>query len=113
MPFFYYTGALIIRPIIYYHSLVCCYIYLNRVESAMESAEIKALLEEHFSPSTIDVVVEGSHVNVQIISSVFDGLNTLKRQQSVYAVLSEHIASGVIHAVNMKTLTPEEAPNQP
>ncbi len=75
----------------------------------MESEAIKSLLLTHFTDASIDVAVEGSHVNLHIVSDVFEGLNTLKRQQQVYGVLSEHIASGVIHAVNMKTLTSQEA----
>ncbi|MGS2717712.1 BolA family protein [Eionea flava] len=75
----------------------------------MEPDVIKSLLEQHINAVTIEVEVEGSHVALRIVSSEFDGLNTLKRQQNVYAALSQHIASGVIHAVNMKTLTPEEA----
>lgn len=75
----------------------------------MEPDAIKSLLEQHIDAAAIDVEVEGSHVALRIVSDDFDGLNTLKRQQKVYAALSQHIASGVIHAVNMKTLTPNEA----
>ena len=75
----------------------------------MESEFIKSLLAEQFVGAVIEVTVEGSHVALHIVSDVFDGLNTLKRQQKVYAVSSEHIASGDIHAVNMKTLTLQEA----
>jgi len=75
----------------------------------MESEDIKSLLVEQFTDAVIEVTVEGSHVALHIVSDIFDGLNTLKRQQKVYAVLSAHIASGEIHAVNMKTLTSQEA----
>lgn len=75
----------------------------------MEPEAIKSLLQAHFDDAAIDVTVEGSHANLSIISNAFEGLNTLKRQQAVYGVLSEHIASGAIHAVNMKTQTPQEA----
>lgn len=75
----------------------------------MDSEAIKSLLQEHFDNAVIAVTVEGSHVGLEITSDAFEGLNTLKRQQAVYALLSEHIASGVIHAVNMKTQTPQEA----
>lgn len=74
----------------------------------MESEAIKSLLQQQFNDAIIEVTVEGSHVGLHIVSGVFEGLNTLKRQQKVYGVLSEHIASGAIHAVNMKTLTPQE-----
>jgi acid stress-induced BolA-like protein IbaG/YrbA len=75
----------------------------------MEPDVIKSLLQKHIVNATIDVTVEGSHVALHIVSDDFEGLNTLKRQQKVYGALSEHIASGVIHAVNMKTLTLQEA----
>lgn len=74
----------------------------------MEAEAIQQLLSQHFSQASIEVNVEGSHVNLQIISDVFEGMRPLKRQQAVYQVLNEHIASGAIHAVNMKTLTPSE-----
>jgi acid stress-induced BolA-like protein IbaG/YrbA len=32
----------------------------------------------------------------------------VKRQQTVYRVLNEHISSGAIHAVSMRLLTPNE-----
>lgn len=75
----------------------------------MESEEIKTLIQQQLSDASVEVTVEGSHVNLKVISDVFEGLNTLKRQQKVYGVLSEQIASGAIHAVNMKTLTLQEA----
>lgn len=74
----------------------------------MDAIEIKSLLESAFDNADIEVVVEGSHVNLSIVSDAFEGLNTLKRQQKVYGILSEYIASGAIHAVNMKTQTPTE-----
>ncbi len=74
----------------------------------MESEAIKALLQADFVDASIMVEVEGSHVKVDIVSDAFEGLNTLKRQQKVYAVLSAHIASGDIHAVNMTTKTLQE-----
>ncbi len=74
----------------------------------MEAKDIKTLLQPHFSDGIIEVSVEASHVSLKITSCNFEGLSTLKRQQAVYAALNEHIASGEIHAVNMKTLTPQE-----
>lgn len=75
----------------------------------MQADEIKALLEANIADSQAQVEIEGSHVNVVVVSAVFEGLNAVKKQQLVYGVLSEQIASGVIHAVNMQTLTPAEA----
>jgi acid stress-induced BolA-like protein IbaG/YrbA len=45
---------------------------------------------------------------VVVVTSEFEGLSTVKRQQLVYSHLQEAIASGAIHAVTMKTYTPEQ-----
>lgn len=74
----------------------------------MEPAEIKVLLENHISDCQAEVQVDGSHVNVVVISAQFEGLNTLKKQQLVYGALNAEIADGRIHAVHMKTYTPAE-----
>jgi acid stress-induced BolA-like protein IbaG/YrbA len=42
------------------------------------------------------------------VGEVFNGLRPVKKQQLVYAALSEEIAAGDIHAVNIRTLTPAE-----
>ena len=47
--------------------------------------------------------------DISVVGDLFEGLNAVKKQQLVYAVINEHIASGTIHAVNMKTLTRAEA----
>ena len=51
---------------------------------------------------------EGNHYDITVIGSVFEGLRPVKKQQLVYAALSENIADGSIHAVNIRTFTPEE-----
>ena len=45
---------------------------------------------------------------VTATGAAFAGLNAVKRQQKIYAILNEHIASGAIHAVSMKLRAPEE-----
>jgi acid stress-induced BolA-like protein IbaG/YrbA len=79
----------------------------------MQAAEIQALIESHIADSQAQVTVEGNHVHLVVVSPAFAGVNAVKKQQMVYAVLTEHIASGVIHAVHMQTLTPEESARQP
>ncbi len=74
----------------------------------MQPDQIKALLESQIPDSEVQVNVEGSHINLIVVSPAFEGLNPVKKQQLVYGALSDEIASGVIHAVNMKTYTPEQ-----
>ncbi|MCO1333718.1 BolA/IbaG family iron-sulfur metabolism protein [Microbulbifer sp. OS29] len=75
----------------------------------MQPDEIKALIDGHIPDSTVEVAFEGSHLMITVVSSAFEGLNRLKKQQLVYAALGEKIADGTLHAVQMQTLTPEEA----
>ena len=75
----------------------------------MQPEQIKALIEGHIPDSQADVAFEGSHLMVTVVSSAFEGLSRLKKQQLVYAALGDKIADGTLHAVQMQTLTPEEA----
>lgn len=74
----------------------------------MTANEIQTILAAQFPDCEIHVEGEGRNFNLMIIGSAFEGLRTLKRQQLVYGALNEHIADGSIHAINMKTFTPEE-----
>ena len=47
-----------------------------------------------------------NHYDITAIGAVFEGLRPVRKQQLVYAALSDHIADGSIHAVNIKYLHP-------
>lgn len=51
---------------------------------------------------------DGQHFAAVIVSTEFAGLNRVKRQQRVNAILKPHFDTGVLHALSMQTLTPEE-----
>ncbi|MCB1616010.1 MAG: BolA/IbaG family iron-sulfur metabolism protein [Pseudomonadales bacterium] len=74
----------------------------------MQPEEIKAMIESSLDTEEVKVQGDGSHFELYIVSKQFEGLSTLKKQQLVYGVLNEKIADGSIHAVQMKTLTPQE-----
>jgi acid stress-induced BolA-like protein IbaG/YrbA len=61
--------------------------------------------------SDCQVTVEGSDGKyfVTVIGDVFEGLNAVKRQQTIYKILNEHITSGAIHAVTMSLTTVTES----
>lgn len=63
---------------------------------------VKELLDKDLPDC--DIAVEGGDGKYLVTASgpAFDGLNAVKRQQRIYSVLNEHIASGAIHAVSMK-----------
>lgn len=66
------------------------------------------LIQDQLQTETLDVEVSGNHCTIVVVSSEFEGLNAVKRQQKIYQCLNAQIASGEIHAVNIKALTPEQ-----
>ena len=74
----------------------------------MDIQSIQKLFEQQFTSAHLEVTSEGNHLNVLIVSDAFEGLNPVKRQQAVYAVLNDKIASGEVHAVHIKTFTPAQ-----
>ena len=77
----------------------------------MNLEEIRQLLESALGESQIEMQSEGNKLDLRLVSDEFVGMNRVKRQQLVYALLNDKISSGEIHAVTMKTRTVDEAAN--
>lgn len=75
----------------------------------MNSNDISRMLNEALPGASVTVRGDGGKFEVEITSPVFEGLNRVKRQQTVYRILNEHIGSGAIHAVSMILKSPAEA----
>ena len=74
----------------------------------MSPAEIKTLLLLDLPDCEITAEGDGRHFDIVVVGQIFSGLRPVQRQQLVYTVLHDCISDGSIHAVNMKTFTPEE-----
>jgi len=75
----------------------------------MRSENIKQLIEAGLQESIASVEGEdGRHFTAIVISPLFSGKNRIQKQQLVYATLQQQIADGTIHAISIKTFTPEE-----
>jgi acid stress-induced BolA-like protein IbaG/YrbA len=74
----------------------------------MQPNEIKALLDAGLENCDVRVEGEGSHFDILVIGEVFAGMRPVQKQQLVYGALQEQIASGSIHAVNIRTFTASE-----
>ncbi len=83
--------------------------YRRNPAMALQCSEIKQLLEASLNDAEIEVLGGEGKYQVTIVSSMFEGLNRVKRQQSIYKVLNSHIQTGAIHAVSMILYTPQEA----
>ena len=55
----------------------------------------------------LEVEGDGQHFNAIIVSNAFAGKRLVQRHQLVYAALGDRMRAE-IHALSMKTLTPEE-----
>ncbi|MGF1763963.1 BolA family iron metabolism protein IbaG [Aliivibrio kagoshimensis] len=74
----------------------------------MDSAEIKEILETQLQLQEVHVKGEGSHFEVIAVDDIFNGMNRVKKQQTIYGPLMEQISSNAIHALTIKAFTPEE-----
>ncbi len=74
----------------------------------MDHSQIQQLIKAAFPDCEVSVEGGEGKFLVTAVGPAFEGLNAVKRQQAVYAVINEHIASGAIHAVTMRLLTQAE-----
>lgn len=75
----------------------------------MTEREIKEMIEQGLTCQSVDIAGDGHHFEALVVSEAFTGKRPVARQQLVYATLQEKISSGELHAISLKTLTPEEA----
>ncbi len=74
----------------------------------MEPDLIKQLIEAKLSECDISVSGENGHFEVRAIGEIFADKSMVAKQQLIYATVNEHITSGAIHALTIKTYTPSE-----
>lgn len=74
----------------------------------IDTATISANLQAAFPGDQVALQEEGSHLAVTLVSETFAGKRSVQRQQMVYKVLNEYIASGEVHAVHLRLFTPDE-----
>ena len=71
-------------------------------------AEVINLITKKLPNSHVSVenLKGNDHLQVTVISSQFNGLSLIKQHQLVYSALKEELASEAIHALALKTSTP-------
>lgn len=70
--------------------------------------QVQSTIESGLECELVQVAGDGQHFEAVIVSALFRGKNRVQRHQMVYAALGERMREEV-HALSMKTLTPEEA----
>lgn len=69
--------------------------------------DIKGWISEKLACDFIELDGDGQHFEAVIVSPEFRGKRTLQQHQMVYEALGERMHAQ-IHALSMKTYTPEE-----
>jgi monothiol glutaredoxin len=83
----------------------------KKVEEAKETlsiSDIEHLVQQGIPDAKVMVEGEGCDLLISVVSGHFKDLALVKKQQLVMATLKEPLASGKLHAVSVKTYTPDE-----
>lgn len=74
----------------------------------MHPDQIKQLIRAGLACDHLELDGDGHHFEAVVVSAEFTGKSRVQRQQRVYQTLSAKLATGELHALSFKTLTPEE-----
>jgi stress-induced morphogen len=70
----------------------------ERIERAIPGAEVEIR----------DTTGTGDHFEARVVSPAFQGLTMVEQHQRVYQPLKDVLATGELHALALKTYTPEQ-----
>ncbi|MEB2318978.1 MAG: BolA/IbaG family iron-sulfur metabolism protein [Pseudomonadota bacterium] len=69
--------------------------------------DVRRFIAEGLPCELLEVDGDGRHFDALIVSSLFEGKRPVQRHQLVYRALGDRMREQ-IHALSMKTLTPDE-----
>jgi acid stress-induced BolA-like protein IbaG/YrbA len=74
----------------------------------MQTETVAELIRTGMPQAQVNVTGDGSHFEAVVVSAAFAGKSLLQKQRLVMATVKDQIASGELHALSIKTFTPEE-----
>lgn len=75
----------------------------------MQAAEVRALIEKGLPEADVRIRGDdGVHFEAIVIDSRFAGKNMLEQHRMVFATLGDFVQDGTIHALALKTYTPDQ-----
>lgn len=80
----------------------------SKASDTISHGEVQALIAQSYPEARIFIEGEGCNLAVTVISPQFAELSLVKQHQAVMASLNQVLASGRLHAVTLKTFTPEQ-----
>ncbi len=73
----------------------------------MNEQDIKQRIEAGLPESQVEVSGDGRHFEAVVVSAAFAGRSMLEQHRMVYASLGDSFQSEALHALSVKTYTPE------
>ncbi len=70
----------------------------QRIRAALTDAEVEVR----------DTTGTGDHFEARVVTDAFQGKSMIEQHQLVYAPLKDLLATGELHALALKTYTPEQ-----
>jgi acid stress-induced BolA-like protein IbaG/YrbA len=74
----------------------------------MTADELKTIISSNLNCERIELEGDGQHWYATIVAAEFEGKRLIQRHKLVYATLGEKIQTNEVHALSMKTYTPQE-----
>jgi acid stress-induced BolA-like protein IbaG/YrbA len=74
----------------------------------MNPEELKAVIEAAFADGHVEVSGDGRHFSAVVVSKAFSGKNMIAQHRLVYAALGDRFDTEAVHALSLKTYTPEQ-----
>lgn len=69
---------------------------------------IKQHLQQGMRTTHLEVAGDGRHFEAVVVSGEFEGKSRVQRHQHVFKVLGDRMRDEMIHALSIKTFTPQE-----
>ncbi|WP_089727889.1 BolA family protein [Candidatus Thiosymbion oneisti] len=74
----------------------------------METEAVATLIRNGMPGARVEVTGDGSHFEAVVVSDRFVGKLPIQRQRLVMTTVRPQIESGELHALSIKTFTPEQ-----
>ena len=74
----------------------------------MNPEELKKLIEASLAVSHVEVSGDGRHFSAIVVSNAFVDKSMLAQHRLVYAALGRRFDTDAVHALSLKTYTPDQ-----
>lgn len=74
----------------------------------MNPEELQSIIQAAFAGDHVEVTGDGRHFSAIVVSDAFAGKNPIAQHRLVYAALGDRFDTEAVHALSLKTYTPEQ-----